>query len=414
MKPEEIKEIAEFCEKQNIEIEDLLSCIDDDFYVFEKIRNSIDAGYCSFENIIEKETIEDRDYYYYYEEYVFTEDSGIIPIEDADFCHYYESYYSKTYRVYIGHRSLYYSKDAIDHINGLMEWNGEFYDYEGLDYNGLCIDVNGDIRDKDDVYYWESDGEFHDEEEPKDDSYVREYHESGYQSVFFTENPKHFIGFEIEKEDEKIKESINICDFEKSVPIGWRKEKDASLNNRSGYELISPKYELNVDNIFEIIEGNNVLKNHINANYSLACGGHINISEEGLTGEEFFEKIKGYTPLIYALYYQRINTKFCKGKSNADLKEAKEKNQAIRIHSNRVEYRIISAVPDIETLNWRCRLMDFIVNNPKNCPEKVFFLFKTKMQSLIKEMYATEEELKELEVRIISYTLDFEKINIKK
>jgi len=76
-------------------------------------------------------------------------------------------------------------------------------------------------------------------------------------TISFSESPKYYIGYEIEKEDTDVKLSININDFENKC-YGWKKEKDGSLDCEKGYELISPKLELNVafDEIMDYINNN--------------------------------------------------------------------------------------------------------------------------------------------------------------
>jgi hypothetical protein len=192
----------------------------------------------------------------------------------------------------------------------------------------------------------------------------------------------------------------------------WRKERDGSLDDNAGYELISPTFEFDIDKIFEYIESNNVLLDHINAKYSTSCGGHINLSEKDLSGEQLFDKIKGYTPLLYALYHGRVDKNYCKGKNNQDLKYENDKYQAIKIHNNRVEFRIISAVPNVTTLKWRCKLIMMILQHPTDDVIKAYYNVDTKFTKLLSQVYSPEKliELKEI---FIKFTKQFENLNIK-
>jgi hypothetical protein len=156
-----------------------------------------------------------------------------------------------------------------------------------------------------------------------------------------------------------------------------------------------------------------VLVNHINASTSNSCGGHINLSERGLTGEQLFDKVKGYTPFLYALYYGRVNKTYCKGKSNKDLKNENDKYQAIKIHSDRIEFRIISAVPSVETLEWRAKLIKKMLQYPTNDIKTAYFYVETKFKSLLKQTYKTDERLNELHDRFVKFSLEFENINPK-
>ena len=407
----QIREIFKTCENNKIDFREMIEFIDGDIDKFNKIIRSIDAEYCDFGIIIKEDTIEDNDYYYNQEEYVMTREGDIVAQDDANFCNYYDEYTTKDISLcYIYSDELYYSQSAINKCN-LVGYNGAYYDNDALQYHDLIQMDNGEIESIDSVYYWESDNQYHYEAEQDNDEYVRDYHNGIHHKHTFTKKPKFFIGFEVEKEDSEVKESIYIDDFECTTDGIWRKESDGSLNDESGFELVSPTFELNTKKIFELIESNTELVKHINAAYSLACGGHINISQAGLTGAELFDKIQGYTPLFHALYYKRINKTYSKGKSNQDLKNSNEKYQSVKIHNNRVEYRIISAVPNINTMKWRCKLMELILKNQTASPQIAFFNFKTKFSKLISEMYQGEK-LENLEKRIIKYSLEFEDISI--
>lgn len=409
-----LREMVVFIKDNKTDKETFLNCVENT-KTFEKLKNSIKYNYIDFDKFAKQEYIYDNLYYYNYDDYTFTMEGGIELIEDVFYCDYYEEYTrNSTYKVHIYKNEFYYSKRAIN-SGEFAEYRGEYYDSDALDYYDLryCED-DEEIHHIEDLYFWESDGCYHlDDEEENSINYVREYHDGEYKEKKFSDNPKFFIGFEIEKEDQDIKESIYIDDFEDEAPL-WRKEKDGSLNDISGFELISPTYELNVNEIKNDIEKNHMLLKHINANKSKKCGGHINISEAGKTGKELFNSLKGYTPLFHALYYGRLNVNYSKGKSNEKLLSDNEKYQSIRIHSNRVEYRIISAVPNFSTLIWRAKLMEFILNNQTECTKEAFFKLNTTLLPLIKEAYKTDEEVNKLIDRVIEYTLEYENISLKK
>jgi hypothetical protein len=125
-----------------------------------------------------------------------------------------------------------------------------------------------------------------------------------------------------------------------------------------------------------------------------------------------FEKIKGYTPLFYALYYGRVDKTYCKGKNNDDLRDDNEKYQAIKIHSDRVEFRIISAVPNVKTLKWRSKLLMMILQHPTNDVIRAYYNVDTKFTKLLKQTY-NDEKLLLLKERFIKFTKQFEGIDIK-
>lgn len=408
------REILTFISENNTTKKEFKETVKD-LDTFRKLKGSIFNDYCTFEQFANEETIEDNLYFYWEQEYVTTMEGNVGHPDNLSFCDFFEEYTEKdTYNTHIDNREYSYCMKAIIQEN-LTEYNGEFYDEDALDRNELyfCEDDNA-YHYRDDLYYWESDCCYHLEEEEDDsEEYVSGYHDGGYKTKTFSDKPKFFIGFEIEKEDKEVKESIYIDDFKEELPL-WRKERDGSLDDNSGFELISPTYELNVKQIKKDIKKSDTLLNHINASKSKSCGGHINISEDGLTGEELFNNLKGYTPLFHALYYGRIDKNYSKGKSNEKLLSDNEKYQSIKIHSNRVEYRIISAVPNFDTLIWRAELMDFILNNQTECTKDAFFKLNTTLLPLIKKTYNTPEKLNALIDRVIEYTLKFENITLTK
>jgi len=408
----QLREVYNFAKITKVNFKQLcenLSSFDD----FEKLKKSYENGYIEPQEFIDVQYLSDNDFYYNTDYYVETYEGDICHVDEVYYCEYYEQYTSEDiYTVHIGRHEYSYSNRAIER-KGLYLYNGEYYDFEALDRHNLVIMHNGDIESADDVYFWESDNEYHYEPEPRE-TYVRDYHnDTRTRYVNFTENPKFYIGFEIEKEDQDVKESIEIDDFEEENP-NWRKEKDGSLDNESGYELISPCYELNPELIRKDIEESQTIVEHINAAKSNACGGHINVSEAGLTGIQLFEKIQGYTPLFHALYYKRIDKSYSKGKANKDLKTSTDKFQSVKIHSNRVEYRIVSAVPNLNTLIWRAKLMEFILNNQTDSPIKAFRNIQTKLKPLLSEMYPSKEKFEELIDRVVEFTEKFENLTLKK
>jgi hypothetical protein len=362
---------------------------------------------------------------------VTTIEGYIIPASEAKWCEYFEGYTHNTFSIYLtverGQKPREWSLKAVEDyrqcIAQLYRYENEegevaFFDRRMLAFFNLvyCID-NSEVRPINEAYQ-HSDGNYYTyEEEPEDiePEYVRGYHDDGntYFHHFseYGERTKFYIGYEIEKEDIDIKESIEIDHFETEAPK-WRKEEDGSLNSRTGFELISPCFELCPDKIQEYINESPMLTAHINADKSDNCGGHINISEEHKTGLELFEAIQGYTPLFHALYYKRIDKSYSKGKSNEDIKNG-DKYQSIRIHRNRVEVRIISAVPNVKTLIWRTRLMEYILKNQTSDPREVFINFHdTELKALISEVYNTPEKFATLNERLIRYTRTFEHIDI--
>lgn len=395
------------------EVKDLYAHFDDDRTRVENAIRSIEQGYICLQEIIDDEYLFDGENYYSTEDYAQTRDGDIINMDVAWYCEGLDEWvnYEDTSVCYEGSNETRYS-DVYLRRSDFALFDGDYYDDSAMDRHDIvwCEDID-EYRHQDDAY-WDNDNDHWLAEEPQEE-FVRGYHNGSYQSMDFDNKSKYKIGYEIEKEDLIVRNSILISDFEEQTNNKWRKERDGSLCDDAGYELISPTFELDIKKIFEHIEGNEQLVAHINAGISYSCGGHIHLSENGLNGNELFDKIKGYTPLFYALYYGRVNKTYAKGKSNRDLENENEKYQAIKIHHDRVEFRIISAVPNIKTLKWRTELLMMILKNPTDDVIKAYFNVDTKFTKLLKETY-TDEKLIELKERFVKFTREFENINIIK
>jgi hypothetical protein len=376
--------------------------------------NSINKEYVSLDDLDNGDYFSSRDYYYSDELYTFTNRGDVQLKEDCQWCPGLNEYVDEDedfVTVYEGSYERRYSRIYADNNSELFYYNGEYYDSCAMDrYDLVWLQDTDEIQHIDNAYYHDGDGWY---SYPDDrEEYVRGYHNGSYKSLNFDGKSKYKIGYEIEKEDEDVRNSIDIDNFEEQTDNVWRKEKDGSLDDCCGYELISPTFELNIDKIFEHIEGNPILVSHIDAGISSSCGGHIHLSQEGLNGNELFNKLKGYTPLFYALYYGRVSKTFSKGKSNRDLENENEKYQAIKIHHDRVEFRIISAVPSVKTLKWRTKLLMMILQHPTHDIMKAYYNVDTKFTKLLKQTYS-DNKLVELKERFIKFTKQFEDLDIK-
>lgn len=373
---------------------------------------SIKLDYVSIDDIACNTYFYNDERFYSHDNYVETSNGDVLEIDDAFYCEGNCEWYNQdeAVTVYEYRNETMYSESWAERNNDLSRFEGNYYDSDALDYHGIvwCED-DSELHWRDDVYYHEDRGYFTYPEQ----SYVRGYHNGSYKTLTFDGKSKYKIGYEIEKEDETVRNSIDIDDFEDQTGYKWRKEQDGSLDSECGYELISPTFEFNIDKIFEHIEGNPLLVSHIDAEKTTCCGGHIHLSEAGLTGDQLFEKVRGYTPLFYALYYGRVDKTYCKGKCNEDLKNENEKYQAIKIHHDRVEFRIISAVPNVSTLKWRSKLLMMILQHPTNDVIKAYYNVDTKFTKLLKQTYS-DDKLSILKDRFIKFTRQFEGLDINK
>jgi hypothetical protein len=241
---------------------------------------------------------------------------------------------------------------------------------------GWCYGIKYDFyhSSMDGCYYLHSDSmpeNQMEEEEEEDynsgsDRYVDDYHNGSLHHTMDFEdakNPNIRVGLEIEKEDYDVKTSLCISDF-KSLYPKWRKESDGSLDDESGYELISPAMMLDVDKIMDYINAKTTLVEHINAGFSSSCGGHINISDTTKTPYELYDDICGYLPILAALYQSRTEIDFCQIFSKDYMRTSGRKYQMVNIHSNRIEIRIFPAVRNMETMKFRLTLLEYMLTHP--------------------------------------------------
>lgn len=228
-----------------------------------------------------------------------------------------------------------------------------------------CDDVyyrNTDVAAYNDIYYYDSVGEYrHIDDAPDDDEdndeYLNSYH-SGSRSWRVDSNTAWTMGFEVEKEDKDIMKS---CQYHE-LPHNWTKEKDSSLSDSSGFELISPVY-----NLFDVlheqdIAASSLLTNHINAKHSGSCGGHIHLGSKLYNTEQMFEGISGFLPVLYSLYEGRLDVNYCKAKKKHEYLN-RDKYSAVYVRDTTVEFRIFPAVKSVDNLKWRIDLLRIMVRN---------------------------------------------------
>ena len=230
-----------------------------------------------------------------------------------------------------------------------------------------CDDVyyrTSEVAAYNDVYYYDSVGEYrhiddapNNDDDEDDDTYLAQYH-SGDRAWRVDKTTPWTMGFEVEKEDREVR---NSC-YHDDLPNHWTKERDGSLSDSSGFELISPVY-----NLFDVlheqdIAASNLLTNHINAKHSKACGGHIHIGSKLYTTEQIFEGISSFLPVLYSLYEDRLNVTYCKAKKKHEYLN-RDKYSAVYVRDTTVEFRIFPAVKSVDNLKWRIDLLRIMVRN---------------------------------------------------
>lgn len=186
------------------------------------------------------------------------------------------------------------------------------------------------------------------------------------------------VGIEVEKEDEDVVHNTKTREVLETT--GWVIERDASLDNEIGFELISPIYPFDIPEIERRIEP---ITRLLNAKTSIRCGGHIHVSDTERTPEEILLDIRGYLPLLYGLYPSRAKREYSEAKE-VDSYLSNGHRQAISITPNTLEFRIFPAVRDKNQLLFRLSLVEYMLKNKETDVIKVGELLLDKNSELYK------------------------------
>jgi hypothetical protein len=224
--------------------------------------------------------------------------------------------------------------------------------------------INNHVAEHFDVYYNESrnaycfrDDDYDDESDDGVACYNASYH-SGLERRVIDGNADWKIGFEIEKEDDEAGMIHYRQLYDRTY---WCKESDGSLDSNTGYELISPVYDLFGKNLDLAIKDPDI-ETLINGDHSNNCGGHIHVSCQQYNTEQLFEGFSGFYPLLYALYEWRVDKSYCAAKKKHEYYR-KDKYSAVYIRDNTVEFRIFSAVKNVSNMLWRRDLVRIMADN---------------------------------------------------
>lgn len=281
------------------------------------------------------------------------------------------------------------------------DWNWlEFYSGEHFRsiHRGDVIEYrNRFFRDENEVNDWKE----------RNLRYVSNYHSSSPTEVPFDDiKPEVFkVGFEAEKEDATVRNSVDIQTFLNDSGGYWRKESDSSLDSRRGFELISPIMDFNVERIERYINETPFILEHINAEYnSVTCGGHITVSEVNKSGLTVFENISGYVPILYAMYNNRLSNDYCRAHNKETLKRGQR--SAINVKSACVEIRIFPAIRDMENLMFRLRLVRLMLDNPTNDTKAAIKVIRDN-SALFSGIYS-RENLSRMLTRAAVYAEDYD------
>ena len=221
----------------------------------------------------------------------------------------------------------------------------------------------------------------------------------------FDSDAEFTVGFEIEKEDDDAG-LIKYRDVYKES--GWCKERDGSLDDDNGFELVSPAFNLFDDGLDQDINNSKYLKDLINADSSTNCGGHINVGSNKYNTEQLFEGLSGFFPLLYSMYNGRIHRDYCKAKKKHSY-YSRDKYSSIYIRDNVVELRIFSAVIDVDNLLWRRDLVRIMCENINKSELEVLRMLldhRSKLYKHLRKIYSEDRMFTKIEL-FIRYSNEF-------
>jgi len=322
--------------------------------------------------------------------------------------------------VWSGFEEEYLDEDSSDVLYGYVtDRRGTTYEdyfirtYDTCEMDGdyyRCIDSLRNqgymYSERQDEWVYEDnwDSDIHEYRDEDDEANNAGYHSLPRQTRFDS-SAKFTVGFEIEKEDSDMAD----LDYDRLYRnTGWIKEKDGSLDDSIGYELVSPAFNLFDDKMEIEIGKSQELRDLINAEHSSDCGGHINLGSTIYTTEQLFEGVSGFFPLFYSMYEHRIDKNYSKAKKKHEYYN-RDKYSSIYIKPNVVEIRIPSAVRSVNNLLWRRDLMRIIVDNFNKSEMQVLRMLantKSKLHIHLRQVYSLDQMIQKIE-KFIKYSDQF-------
>lgn len=220
------------------------------------------------------------------EEYIFIENSEVV--------------HSRRGNTFYTHR------DNCQEFNEIYRYNGNWIDRDFMDDNNLVFTYEDEICHLDDVYYWESDGEYHtypeeEEEEDEEDcdmnsAYINNYSYRPSMKFHKLSNENEnapFFGIELEVERKnsnglKHKYMAGMIEHEH-----WYFKTDGSLTD--GFEIVTHPMTFNYIKQAENTFSNSLkllVENGYNSYDANTCGMHIHISKNNFTTWHLYRFLK--------------------------------------------------------------------------------------------------------------------------
>lgn len=185
-----------------------------------------------------------------------------------------------------------------DCCHDIYRYQRSYVDSNYMDYNSLAIDVNGDVDHLDNLYYWESDGEYHTYEEGEENQLIQSYSYRPITSFkYLSSELKYnseiaFLGIELEVENklDRIKND-SMAQLIDSSHLYFK--TDGSLSN--GFEIVTHPLsfnwiQANSDKFESMLT--ELKSNGFNSYDSNTCGMHIHISKKAFGTWQLYRFMK--------------------------------------------------------------------------------------------------------------------------
>jgi hypothetical protein len=273
----------------------------------------------------------DGNYYSYYamrEDCVMIDDEYYHSIEDEDeytFDEKDECYILSGDAIEVQDRrhTFYTHYENCNSRNDIYSCGDDYYTMAYIEYSDeLVFDCDGDLNFRDDLYYWESDGEYHHEAEEEDEdersegpniSLIRNYSykpTTEFISMPYDAKEVPFFGIELEVERMEKSETSRGDMAKKIENKAWYFKNDGSLNN--GFEIVTHPLTFSyIKHSAKDFESalNDLSCNAYNSYNANSCGMHIHISKKAFGTWQLYKFMKFFAenvPFIVAISQRKM------------------------------------------------------------------------------------------------------------
>jgi hypothetical protein len=169
------------------------------------------------------------------------------------------------------------------------------------------------------------------------------------------------IGLEIEKEDSKFKNMLDDPKTGLKLPENWIAVHDGTLDQDTGFELVSYGYNLSREGD-KMIKDLHSIEDLLKAKATGNCGGHISISELGLSSRDLAKDLRPLICLFLGLYPNRLTKEMVNMRTWNDCVVAQDKYSPVKLDRNgRIELRMIPSVKSLKQLLRRIKVIEWFL-----------------------------------------------------